>query len=87
LNLGVFFSSVFWAADSLNEALGIAVPAVCGPKTSTFHQLLKETGARTGEAHSLKWTDLDFEAATVRITPEERGSCGGYLHGGEGSNL
>ena len=43
----------------------------CGPKTSTFLQLLKETGARSGEAHRLKWTDIDFEAGTVRITPEK----------------
>jgi len=45
--------------------------AGCGPKTSTFLQLLKETGARAGEAHSLKWTYIDFEAGTVRITPEK----------------
>ena len=45
--------------------------AGCGPKTSTFLQLLKETGARCGEAHSLKWTDIDLEAGTVRITPEK----------------
>jgi len=43
----------------------------CGPKTSTFLQLLKETGARAGDAHSLKWTDIDCEVGTVRITPEK----------------
>jgi len=48
-----------------------ALIAGCGPKTSTFLQLLKETGARAGEAHSLKWTYIDFEAGTVRITPEK----------------
>ena len=45
--------------------------AGCGPKTSMFLQLLKETGARCGEANSLKWTDLDLEAGTIRITPEK----------------
>ncbi len=45
--------------------------AGCGKKTSTFLQLLKETGARCGEANDLKWTDLDLEAGTVRITPEK----------------
>jgi len=26
---------------------------------------------RVGEAHRLKWTDIDFEAGTVRVTPEK----------------
>jgi integrase/recombinase XerD len=33
--------------------------------------LLKETGARLGEAIRLEWRDIDFEAGTVRITPEK----------------
>lgn len=45
--------------------------AGCGPKTSTFLQFLKETGARCGEAWKLEWTDLDVENSTVRITPEK----------------
>jgi integrase len=45
--------------------------AGCGPKTSTFLQLLKETAMRAGEAHRLKWTDIDFESGTVRVTPEK----------------
>ncbi len=66
---------------SLVESLGFepsdvwaeldALIAGCGPKTSTFLQLLKETGARAGEAHSLQLTEIDFEAGTVRITPEK----------------
>jgi integrase len=45
--------------------------AACGQKTSTFVQLLKETGARSGEAWRLEWTDIDNENRTVRITPEK----------------
>ncbi|MDI6847764.1 MAG: tyrosine-type recombinase/integrase [Candidatus Bathyarchaeia archaeon] len=47
--------------------------AGCGPKTSTFLQLLKETGMRAGEAVQLKWADIDFENNTVRVTPLKRG--------------
>ena len=38
---------------------------------ATFLQLLKETGVRCGEAWQLKWTDIDLETDTVRITPEK----------------
>ncbi|MEM3728568.1 MAG: tyrosine-type recombinase/integrase [Candidatus Bathyarchaeia archaeon] len=38
---------------------------------SALLQLLKETGMRVGEALKLKWTDIDFERRTVRITPEK----------------
>ena len=48
-----------------------ALIASCGSKTATFLQLLKETAIRAGEAWSLKWTDLDLENRTVRITPEK----------------
>jgi integrase len=34
-------------------------------------QLLKETGVRIGEAVRLRWTDVDFENKTVRVTPEK----------------
>jgi integrase len=45
--------------------------AGCGPKTTTFLQLLKETAMRRGEAWSLKWTDIDFVNGTVSVTPEK----------------
>jgi integrase len=45
--------------------------AGAGKKLSAYLQLLKETGMRSGEADQLKWTDLDFERNTVKITPEK----------------
>jgi integrase len=45
--------------------------AGCNKKTSTLLQLLKETGARCGEAWQLRWTDINFENKTVSITPEK----------------
>ena len=42
-----------------------------GPKTSAVLQLLKETGARIGEAWTLKWTDIDFERGIVTLAPEK----------------
>jgi integrase len=49
--------------------------ASCGKKVSTFLQLLKETGMRSGEAFRLKWRDFDFVTKTVRINnPEKHGN-------------
>ena len=45
--------------------------AGCGQKTATFLQMLKETGARCGEAWRLRWTDIDFQNSIVTITPEK----------------
>jgi integrase len=45
--------------------------ASCGPKGAALLQTLKETAARVGEAWALKWTDLDVENRTVRLTPEK----------------
>ena len=38
---------------------------------STFLQVLKETGARRGEAFNLDSTDVDMLSGTIRITPEK----------------
>ncbi len=43
----------------------------CNKRMATFLQLLKETGARCGEACKLRWTDLDTENPSVRVTPEK----------------
>lgn len=48
--------------------------AGCNSKTSTFLQLLKETGMRCGEAWSLRWVDLDFEQKILTLNnPEKNG--------------
>lgn len=38
---------------------------------ASFLQICKETAARSGEVSRLRWTDVDFEIASVRITPEK----------------
>jgi integrase len=43
-------------------------------KLSTFLQLLKETGMRSGEATRLKWTDLDEERRVIILNTPEKGS-------------
>ena len=43
----------------------------CNKRMATFLQLLKETGARCGEACQLKWIDIDVENSSVRVTPEK----------------
>jgi integrase len=42
-----------------------------GKVLSAFLQLLKETGARGGEAANTLWKDVDFERKIVHITPEK----------------
>jgi integrase len=41
-------------------------------KTSTFLNVLKDTGARPLEVWNLKWTDIDYPSSTVTITPLKR---------------
>jgi integrase len=43
----------------------------CNQRMATYLQLLKETGIRCGEACKLKWTDIDVENPSVRVTPEK----------------
>jgi integrase len=42
-----------------------------GKKTACFLQLLRETGARAGEAWNVKWADIDAERSTITLTPEK----------------
>jgi integrase len=47
----------------------------CGKRTATLLQLLKDTGARIGEAAKLQWVDVDTENNVVRINNPEKGSA------------
>ncbi|MCJ7759607.1 site-specific integrase, partial [Candidatus Bathyarchaeota archaeon] len=48
--------------------------AGCGKRTATFLQVLKDTGARSGEACKLKWTDVNQASNTISINNPEKGS-------------
>jgi integrase/predicted RNA-binding Zn-ribbon protein involved in translation (DUF1610 family) len=52
--------------DEINQLI-----AGCSKRVAAFLQLLKETGARSGEAWRLKWSDIDQATRTVRIHPEK----------------
>ena len=54
--------------DALTNGLG-------NPLIGTFVHLLKDCGARSGEAWQLRWHQVGFETRTVTITPE-KGSLG-----------
>jgi integrase len=48
--------------------------AACGKRTATFLQVLKDTGARAGEACKLKWIDINEKNNTISINNPEKGS-------------
>ena len=48
--------------------------AGCGKRTATFLQVLKDTGARAGEATKLQWTDVNSQNKTISINDPEKGS-------------
>lgn len=45
--------------------------AALGKKTGTFCQVLKDTGARSGEVGRLLWSDIDFGKRLVSISAEK----------------
>lgn len=45
--------------------------ASCSKRTATLLQLLKETGARIGEAAKMTWIDFDSDRRTARVQPEK----------------
>ena len=48
--------------------------AGCSRRIATFLQLLRETGARSGEAWSLKWLDVEMQSGIVTFNhPEKHG--------------
>ena len=47
-----------------------------GRQTSVLLQVLKETGARIGEAIALNWTDINFRGRTISVNaPEKHGNA------------
>jgi len=46
----------------------------CSRKVSVFLQVLKESGARSGEIFKLKWKDVDLERKFITINEPEKGS-------------
>jgi integrase len=46
--------------------------ACLGPKSATFCQILKETGARSGELSRTQWSAIDFKNKTINIIAEKR---------------
>ncbi|MGA3109246.1 MAG: tyrosine-type recombinase/integrase [Candidatus Bathyarchaeia archaeon] len=51
------------------------INGIGNPTIGTFVHLLKDSGARSGEAWQLQWHQIDFEQRTVTLTPE-KGSLG-----------
>jgi len=49
--------------------------AGCTKHIAVALQIAKETGARVGEIFRLRWSDVDFESRTIRITPEKSGKA------------
>jgi integrase len=43
----------------------------CSKQLATFLQVLKETGARRGEAFNITWKEIDTIQKAIRITPEK----------------
>lgn len=46
----------------------------CGKVTSTFLQIIKDTGARPGEVAAVEWSDVNFESKTISINHPLKGS-------------
>ena len=54
-----------WTADEARTFLAAATAA--GPQPAAFYALALNGGARKGELCGLRWTDLDLDAAKMRI--------------------
>ena len=52
--------------ETLNQAI-----AGLGKRVSIMCQLIKETGCRSGEAQSMKWSQINFKTSTITINPEK----------------
>ena len=51
-----------------------ALIAGSNKKHAAYHQLLKETAMRSGEAKRLQWTDIDKEKHVITLNDPEKGS-------------
>lgn len=76
------FNGIFWKKPTYSKDSEVPyIPteeeidqliAALGKKTATFCQLLKDTGARSGEIAQLTWNDIDFKQHSVNIKAEKR---------------
>ena len=76
------FNGIYWKPPSYSKDNEIPyIPteeeldqliAGLGKKTATFCQMLKDTGARSGEIAQLTWKDIDFIQRNVNIKAEKR---------------
>jgi len=81
LNVWFEYNNIFWKPPTYNKDNEIPyIPteeeldeliAGLGKKCGTFCQILKDTGARSGEIAQLKWSDLDFKQRTINIKAEK----------------
>jgi len=70
-----FQKPIYKRADSLpfiplEEELNALISG-SGKKMSAFLQILKDTGARSGELWNVRWTDIDLANSMVYIRPEK----------------
>jgi len=61
------------AFDPLEEEIDLLINA-SGRITAAFLQVLKDTGARAGEARKIQWTDINEKNHTIDINNAEKGS-------------
>ena len=76
------FNTITWKAPTYNRDSEIPyIPteaeldqliAGLGKTVSAFCQILKDTGARSGEIARLTWRDIDFNTHTINIKAEKR---------------
>jgi integrase len=76
------YNGIFWKPPTYNRDNEIPyIPteqeideliAGLGKVCSVFCQILKDTGARSGEIARLHWTDIDFKTHTINIKAEKR---------------
>lgn len=67
----LLFSHTHLASNGLNFALYFLEKAPGNDSLNSAINMLKETGARSGEIWQLKWDDVDFESKLVNITAKK----------------